>query len=130
MMFGNATNDTQPLIASPIVLTCCLPPPLTRSRKDRTLDYLRPYGKTQVSVRNRDGRPVSINKLPISTQRREGAESLIPDDLWENVVLPVLPAELYDAGALRASFLVNPTGRFVIGGPVGDAGLTGRKIIV
>ena len=81
-------------------------------------------------MRYRDGRPVAVEKLLISTQHREGAESLIPDDLWEHVVEPVLPAELYDADRLRADFLVNPTGRFVIGGPVGDAGLTGRKIIV
>jgi S-adenosylmethionine synthetase len=73
---------------------------------------------------------VEIEKLLISTQHREGAESLIPDDLWEHVVEPILPKDLYDAKKLRKNFLVNPTGRFVIGGPVGDAGLTGRKIIV
>ena len=95
-----------------------------------TLDYLRPDGKTQVSVRYVDGKPAAIEKLLISTQHREGAESLIPDDLWEHVVEPILPKDLYDAAKLRRSFLVNPTGRFVIGGPVGDAGLTGRKIIV
>jgi S-adenosylmethionine synthetase len=92
--------------------------------------YLRPDGKTQVSVRYRDGRPVEIEKLLISTQHKEGAESLIPDDLWEHVVEPILPRDLYDGRKLRKNFLVNPTGRFVIGGPVGDAGLTGRKIIV
>ena len=83
-----------------------------------------------MSVRYRDGRPVEIEKLLISTQHKEGAETLIPDDLWEHVVEPILPRELYDARKLRKNFLVNPTGRFVIGGPVGDAGLTGRKIIV
>jgi S-adenosylmethionine synthetase len=83
-----------------------------------------------VSVRYRDGKPVEIEKLLISTQHKEGSESLIPDDLWEHVVEPVLPKDLYDAKKLRKNFLVNPTGRFVIGGPVGDAGLTGRKIIV
>src|SRR5213075_982695 len=87
-------------------------------------------GKTQVSVRYRDGKPVEIEKLLISTQHREGAESLLPHDLWEHVVEPVLPKDLYDAKKLRKNFLVNPTGRFVVGGPVGDAGLTGRKIIV
>src|SRR5213075_2667105 len=87
-------------------------------------------GKTQVSVRYRDGKPVEIEKLLISTQHKEGSESLIPDDLWEHVVEPVLPKDLYDAKKLRKNFLVNPTGRFVVGGPVGDAGLTGRKIIV
>src|SRR6185295_5191802 len=75
-------------------------------------------------------RPVEIEKLLISTQHKEGAESLIPDDLWEHVVDPILPKDLYDEHKLRRNFLVNPTGRFVIGGPVGDAGLTGRKIIV
>ena len=97
---------------------------------DKTFDYLRPDGKTQVSVRYRDGKPVAIEKLLISTQHNEGAESLIPDDLWEHVVVPILPGGLYDAKQLRKDFLVNPTGRFVIGGPVSDAGLTGRKIIV
>src|SRR5207302_438219 len=90
----------------------------------------RPDGKTQVSVRYRDGRPVAIEKLLISTQHAEGAELEIRDDLWEHVVLPTLPRELYDERVLNAAFLVNPTGRFVIGGPVGDCGLTGRKIIV
>jgi S-adenosylmethionine synthetase len=99
-------------------------------RKDNSLTYLRPDGKTQVSVRYVDGKPVGIEQLLISSQHAEGAEALIKDDLWEHVVVPVLPAELYDADALRKVFLVNPTGRFVIGGPVGDAGLTGRKIIV
>ncbi len=94
------------------------------------MPYLRPDGKTQVTVRYRDGVPVEIEKLLISTQHREGAEALIPDDLWEHVVEPILPRDLYDAGKLRKNLLVNPTGRFVIGGPVGDAGLTGRKIIV
>jgi S-adenosylmethionine synthetase len=73
---------------------------------------------------------VEIEKLLISTQHKAGAESLIPDDLWEHVVEPVLPRDLYDPAKLRRNFLVNPTGRFVIGGPVGDCGLTGRKIIV
>ncbi|HSS57395.1 MAG TPA: methionine adenosyltransferase domain-containing protein, partial [Solirubrobacteraceae bacterium] len=73
---------------------------------------------------------VEIEKVLISTQHRDGAEALLPDDLWEHVVEPILPADLYDKGKLRKNLLVNPTGRFVIGGPVGDAGLTGRKIIV
>jgi S-adenosylmethionine synthetase len=94
------------------------------------LDYLRPDGKTQVSVRYRGGVPVGIEKVLISAQHAEGFEGQIPDDLWEQVVLPSLPAELFDAVQLRREFLVNPTGRFVIGGPVGDCGLTGRKIIV
>jgi S-adenosylmethionine synthetase len=132
MMFGYASNETEEFMPLPISLAHKLAFRLSEVRKDGTLDYLRPDGKTQVTVRYVDGRPVEIEKVLISTQHREGAESLIPDDLWEHVVVPVLPADLYDAEKLRKypNFLVNPTGRFVIGGPVGDAGLTGRKIIV
>jgi S-adenosylmethionine synthetase len=130
MMFGYATNETESLMPLPIHLAHRLAERLAAVRKAETVNYLRPDGKTQVSVRYRDGRPVEIEKLLISTQHKEGAESLIPDDLWEHVVVPILPKELYDAKKLRKDFLVNPTGRFVIGGPVGDAGLTGRKIIV
>ena len=114
----------------PISLAHRLAERLAAVRRAGEVNYLRPDGKTQVSVRYRDGKPVEIEKLLISTQHAEGAESLIPDDLWEHVVLPILPKDLYDEQKLRKSFLVNPTGRFVIGGPVGDAGLTGRKIIV
>ncbi|MDW5597750.1 methionine adenosyltransferase [Conexibacter stalactiti] len=130
MMFGYATRETDELMPLPIALAHKLAKRLADVRKADTLNYLRPDGKTQVSVRYRDGKPVEIEKLLISTQHAEGAESLIPDDLWEHVVLPVLPKDLFDEGKLRKEFLVNPTGRFVIGGPVGDAGLTGRKIIV
>jgi S-adenosylmethionine synthetase len=114
----------------PISLAHRLARRLSRVRKEGVLDYLRPDGKTQVSVRYIDGRPVAIEKLLISTQHAEGVEDRIRDDLWELVVIPTLSAGLYDAARLRADFLVNPTGRFVIGGPVGDCGLTGRKIIV
>jgi S-adenosylmethionine synthetase len=130
MMFGYATRETEELMPLPISLAHKLAQRLTEVRKDGTLDYLRPDGKTQVSVRYRDGVPVAIERVLISTQHREGAESLIPDDLWEHVIVPVLPADMYDAEQLRRDLLINPTGRFVIGGPVGDAGLTGRKIIV
>jgi S-adenosylmethionine synthetase len=130
MMFGYATNETDALMPLPISLAHRLAERLAAVRKAGTLSYLRPDGKTQVSVRYVDGRPQEIEKLLISTQHGEGAEKLIPDDLWEHVVEPILPRELYDAAKLRRNFLVNPTGRFVIGGPVGDAGLTGRKIIV
>src|SRR5271155_2251423 len=130
MMFGYATNETDTLMPLPISLAHRLAERLTAVLKSDTLDYLRPDGKTQVSVRYQDGKPVEIEKLLISTQPREGAEALTPDDLWEHVVEPILPSELYDAAKLRRNFLVNPTGRFVIGGPVGDCGLTGRKIIV
>jgi S-adenosylmethionine synthetase len=130
MMFGYASNETDELMPLPISLAHKLAHRLADVRKAEVVPYLRPDGKTQVSVRYRDGKPVEIEKLLISTQHREGAESLIPDDLWEHVVEPILPRDLYDARKLRKQFLVNPTGRFVIGGPVGDAGLTGRKIIV
>ncbi len=130
MMFGYATRETPELMPLPISLAHRVAQRLAEVRKDGTLPYLRPDGKTQVSVRYSDGRPVEIAKLLISTQHAEGSESLIPDDLWEQVVRPVLPVELYDERGLRENFLVNPTGRFVIGGPVGDCGLTGRKIIV
>ncbi len=131
MMFGYASNETLNLMPAPITFAHQLARRLAEVRKDNTLDYLRPDGKTQVSVRYADDRPVAIEKLLISTQHAESAtRQRITDDLWEHVVLPVLPAELFDAERLRSAFLVNPTGRFVIGGPVGDAGLTGRKIIV
>ncbi|MGI9100056.1 MAG: methionine adenosyltransferase [Solirubrobacteraceae bacterium] len=131
MMFGYATNETPELMPLPISLAHRLAKQLADVRHDGTLEYLRPDGKTQVSVRYRDGAPVAVEKLLISTQHAESAtRERIVADLWEHVVLPVLPKELYDERALRRDFLVNPTGRFVIGGPVGDCGLTGRKIIV
>jgi S-adenosylmethionine synthetase len=115
----------------PIMLAHKLAKRLAEVRKMDTLPYLRPDGKTQVTVRyDGDGRPAEIAKVLISAQHAEGAEDKLPDALWENVVGPVLPADLYDPAQLRQQFYVNPTGRFVIGGPVGDAGLTGRKIIV
>jgi S-adenosylmethionine synthetase len=130
MMFGYATNETDELMPLAISLAHKLAKRLAEVRKNGALPYLRPDGKTQVSVRYRDGRPVAVEKLLISTQHAEGCESLIRDDLWEQVVAPTLPDGLYDENELRRGFLVNPTGRFVIGGPVGDCGLTGRKIIV
>jgi S-adenosylmethionine synthetase len=129
-MFGYASNETSELMPLPISLAHKLAKRLADVRHGEVVPYLRPDGKTQVSVRYRGGRPVEIEKLLISTQHKEGVEGLIPDDLWEHVVEPILPKDLYDEGKLRRNFLVNPTGRFVIGGPVGDAGLTGRKIIV
>jgi S-adenosylmethionine synthetase len=130
MMFGYATNETDELMPLPISLAHKLAKRLADARKAELVPYLRPDGKTQVTIRYVDGRPVEIVKLLISTQHRDGAESLIKDDLWEHVIEPVLPEDLYDRRALNKSFLVNPTGRFVIGGPMGDCGLTGRKIIV
>jgi S-adenosylmethionine synthetase len=130
MMFGYAARETDELMPLPISLAHRLAHRLADVRRAGVVPYLRPDGKTQVTVRYVNGRPVEIERLLISTQHREGAESLIADDLWEHVIEPVLPRELYDARKLRKSLLVNPTGRFVIGGPVGDCGLTGRKIIV
>jgi S-adenosylmethionine synthetase len=130
MMFGYATNETEELMPLPIALAHKLAKRLADVRKAEIVPYLRPDGKTQVTIRYVDGRPVEIEKVLISTQHREGAESLIKDDLWEHVVERILPEDLYDARKLQKSFLVNPTGRFVIGGPMGDCGLTGRKIIV
>jgi S-adenosylmethionine synthetase len=130
MMFGYASRETPELMPLPISLAHKLAKRLAEVRRDGTLGYLRPDGKTQVTVRYVDGTPAAIERVLISTQHREGSEALIPDDLWEHVIVPILPEGLYDAKELRRTLLVNPTGRFVIGGPVGDAGLTGRKIIV
>ena len=130
MMFGYATNETDELMPLPISLAHKLAKRLADVRKAEIIPYLRPDGKTQVTVRYVEGRPVEIEKLLISTQHRDGAESLIKDDLWEHVIEPVLPQELYEQRKLQKCFLVNPTGRFVIGGPMGDCGLTGRKVIV
>jgi S-adenosylmethionine synthetase len=130
MMFGYASDETPELMPLPIALAHRLARRLAEVRKDKALAYLRPDGKTQVSVRYVDGRPVGVEKLLISTQHEEGAESHIREDLWEHVVTAVVPSDLYDERELHRSFLVNPTGRFVIGGPMGDCGLTGRKIIV
>jgi S-adenosylmethionine synthetase len=131
MMFGYATDETPELMPLPIALAHRLARRLAAIRKDNTVGYLRPDGKTQVSVRYRDGVPVGIERVVISTQHDEDVSvDEIREDLWNHVVVPELPAELYDRATLHADLLVNPTGRFVIGGPVGDAGLTGRKIIV
>jgi S-adenosylmethionine synthetase len=130
MMFGYACDETPELMPLPIALAHRLARRLAEVRKEGIVDYLRPDGKTQVSVRYAGGRPAAVEKLLISSQHAEGAEDRIRDDLWEHVVVPSIPAELFDEAELRRSFLVNPTGRFVIGGPMGDCGLTGRKIIV
>ena len=131
MMFGYASNETPELMPMPIVLAHQLARRLAHVRRAGVLPYLRPDGKTQVTVRyDGTGRPVGVDKVLISTQHEDGVEGKLPDALWEQVVTTVLPAELYDAQSLRREFYVNPTGRFVVGGPVGDAGLTGRKIIV
>ncbi len=132
MMFGYASNETEELMPLPISLAHKLAKRLSEVRKGEVLPYLRPDGKTQVTVRYQDGKPVEIEKILISTQHADGidTDSLIKPDLLEHVLRPVLPSELYDEKKLVRNFLVNPTGRFVIGGPMGDCGLTGRKIIV
>jgi S-adenosylmethionine synthetase len=139
MMFGYATNETRELMPLPIMLAHRIAKRLSEVRKADVLPYLRPDGKAQVSVRyevDAEGRqtPVEIERLLVSTQHREGldAESMIKPDLIEHVLRPILPRDLYDERKLdQPGFVyVNPTGKFVIGGPMGDTGLTGRKIIV
>jgi S-adenosylmethionine synthetase len=134
MMFGYATRETPELMPMPISLAHRLAHRLAEVRRGDVMPYLRPDGKTQVTVRYENGRPIEIEKILISTQHKPGVDSdtLIKPDLWENVVHPILPAELFDEKKLntKQNFLVNPTGKFEIGGPMGDCGLTGRKIIV
>jgi S-adenosylmethionine synthetase len=135
MMFGYATRETRALMPMPIQVAHTLARRLAEVRKAEVIPYLRPDGKTQVTVRYENDRPVEIAKLLISTQHKPGidGETLIKQDLWEHVVEPVLHEEykeLFTEKELYESFLVNPTGKFEIGGPMGDAGLTGRKTIV
>ena len=134
MMFGYATRETAELMPMPISLAHRLAHRLAEVRRGDVMPYLRPDGKTQVTVRYENGRPIEIEKVLISTQHKPGVDSdtLIKPDLWEHVLHPILPAELFDEKKLntKANFLVNPTGKFEIGGPMGDCGLTGRKIIV
>src|ERR687890_1079191 len=132
MMFGYATRETDELMPLPISLAHKLAHRLADVRRAEVVPYLRPDGKTQVSVRYVDGKPVEIEKILISTQHKPGvdAQTLIKPDLWEHVVRPILPSSMYDESKLLDEFLVNPTGKFEIGGPMGDCGLTGRKIIV
>jgi S-adenosylmethionine synthetase len=139
MMFGYASNETPELMPLPIMLAHKITKRLAEVRKVGELPYLRPDGKAQVTVRyevDEDGRqtPVEIERILISTQHADGcdAESLIKPDLIDRVLRPILPHDLYDEHRLeeRDFVYVNPTGKFVIGGPMGDTGLTGRKIIV
>jgi S-adenosylmethionine synthetase len=127
MMFGYASNETPEYMPAPVTFAHQLSKKLAEVRHSGVLPYLRPDGKTQVTVRyDESGKPAAIEKVLISTQHQDGVESKLPDALWDEVVLQVLPPDLYDPARLREEFYVNPTGRFVIGGPVGDTGLTGR----
>jgi S-adenosylmethionine synthetase len=140
MMFGYASNETDELMPLPIMLAHRLARRLSEVRKADVLPYLRPDGKTQVTVRyevepSGHIRPVEIERVLISTQHRDGldVETLLKPDLVEHVIEPILPRDLYDRHRLehdRDFVYCNPTGKFVIGGPMGDSGVTGRKIIV
>ena len=129
MMFGYACNETAELMPLPIYAAHRLSERLTKVRKDGILPYLRPDGKTQVSVRYENDKPVGIDKIVVSTQHSEDIDpEQLREDVIEQVIAPVF-ADL-DLSYEGAEIFINPTGRFVIGGPMGDAGLTGRKIIV
>ena len=128
MMFGYATNETESYMPMPAYLANKLALQLTKVRKEGVLPYLRPDGKTQVTVEYDDGKPVRVETIVISSQHApEVSNEQIRKDIIEKVIAPIVPAEMLDA---ETKYYINPTGRFVIGGPQGDAGLTGRKIIV
>ncbi len=129
MMFGYATNETEEYMPYPIALAHKLAKKLADVRKDGTLKYLRPDGKTQVTVEyDEEGKPVHLNAVVLSTQHDpDVTQEQIHEDIKKYVFEPILPKELIDE---KTKFFINPTGRFVVGGPHGDSGLTGRKIIV
>ncbi len=128
MMFGYASDETAEYMPMPISLAHKLARQLTKVRKDGKLKYLRPDGKTQVTVEYENDKPVRIDTIVISTQHRDDISmAKLREDIMKYVILPVVPEEMLDA---KTKYHINPTGRFVIGGPQGDSGLTGRKIIV
>lgn len=127
LMFGYACNETPELMPMPIQLAHNLTKKLSDVRRDGTIDYLRPDGKSQVTVEYKDGKPFRIDAVVISTQTAPVEIEQIRKDVLEKVIKPTLPAELLDE---NTKYHINPTGKFEIGGPMGDAGLTGRKIIV
>ncbi|HEX6278402.1 MAG TPA: methionine adenosyltransferase [Pyrinomonadaceae bacterium] len=127
LMFGFACNETPELMPMPIQMAHNLTRRLSQVRRDGTVPYLRPDGKSQVSIEYRDGRPFRVEAVVISTQTEDLDIEDIRADIMEHVIKPVIPAELLDE---NTKYHINPTGKFVIGGPMGDAGLTGRKIIV
>ena len=129
LMFGYACNETPELMPLPIMLAHKLVMRLSERRKSGAIDYIRPDGKSQVSVRYVDGKPTAVETVVVSTQHSpEVSNEQIRADLIEQVILPTIPAEMIDRK--KCVFHINPTGRFVTGGPMGDTGLTGRKIIV